>query len=110
MPATAHELIEGTVAAGFEPVRDAFVENFTQRNELGAACCVYRSGEKVVELWGGVRDRKSGAPWKPDTMAGKTVMCLTCGKAFALLPEPRNRCQLAERSSSHRPALPHTIS
>lgn len=60
--------IEGTVAPGFEPVREAFVENFTRRNELGGACCVYRAGEKVVDLWGGVRDRRTGAPWREGTM------------------------------------------
>jgi len=38
-------------------VRTAFVENITRRGELGGACCVYRHGEKVVDLWGGVRDR-----------------------------------------------------
>jgi CubicO group peptidase (beta-lactamase class C family) len=60
--------IEGCVSPGFEPVRQAFVENFTRRGELGSACCVYRHGEKVVDLWGGVRDRESGEPWRADTM------------------------------------------
>ena len=68
MTAIAHPVIEGTVAVGFEPVREAFIENFMRRNELGGACCVYRSGEKVVDLWGGVRGRASGAPWHADTM------------------------------------------
>ncbi len=68
--AVAHRpSIGGLVKSGFEPVREAFVENFTRRGELGAACCVYRDGEKVVDLWGGVRDRASGEPWRPDTMA-----------------------------------------
>ena len=49
-------LIDGSVSSGFEPVREAFVENFTRRGELGAACCIYEDGEKVVDLWGGVRD------------------------------------------------------
>jgi CubicO group peptidase (beta-lactamase class C family) len=61
-------VVEGTVAPGFEAVRDAFVANFSDRGELGAACCVYRDGEPVVDLWGGVRDRASRAPWAPDTM------------------------------------------
>ncbi len=61
-------LVDGTVRPGFEPVRDAFVENFRRRRELGAACCIYRDGEKVVDLWGGVRDRASGEPWQADTM------------------------------------------
>ena len=43
--------IHGFASKGFEAVRDAFVENFTQRNELGEPCCIYRHGEKVVDLW-----------------------------------------------------------
>ena len=61
-------LIDGSVRIDFEPVREAFVENFSRRGELGAACCVYQGGEKVVDLWGGVRDRASGQPWRADTM------------------------------------------
>jgi len=61
-------LIEGSVSHGFEPVREAFVENFIRRGELGAACCIYQHGDKVVDLWGGVRDRTSGDPWRADTM------------------------------------------
>ncbi len=56
------------MSSGFEAVRDAFVQNFTERGELGAACCVYRDGERVVDLWGGLRDRTSGEPWRADTM------------------------------------------
>jgi CubicO group peptidase (beta-lactamase class C family) len=67
--ATSTDLrIEGSVAEGFELVREAFVENFIRRGERGGACCIYQHGEKVVDLWGGVRDRASGAPWRPDTM------------------------------------------
>jgi CubicO group peptidase (beta-lactamase class C family) len=29
---------------------------------------VYREGEKVVDLWGGVRDGRDGAPWQQDTL------------------------------------------
>ena len=49
-------------------MREAFVGNFTHRGELGGACCIYQDGEKVVDLWGGVRDRASGEPWQEDTM------------------------------------------
>ena len=60
--------IEGSVSPGFEPVREAFIANFIRRGELGGAVCVYQDGEKVVDLWGGIRDRASGAPWREDTM------------------------------------------
>ena len=61
--------IHGFVSRGYEPVRDAFAENFTRRREVGAACCVYHKGEKVVDLWGGVRNKATGEPWEKDSMA-----------------------------------------
>jgi CubicO group peptidase (beta-lactamase class C family) len=60
--------IEGHVSTGFEAVRDAFAENFSRRHELGGACCVYYQGEKVVDLWGGARNKSTGEPWEEDTM------------------------------------------
>ena len=50
-------------------MREAFAENFARRREVGAACCVYHKGEKVVDLWGGVRNKATGEPWEEDTMA-----------------------------------------
>ncbi len=64
----AQSAVSGFAEQGFEPVRDAFVENFERRNELGAACCIYHRGEKVVDLWGGIRDKSTGDPWEEDTM------------------------------------------
>ena len=60
--------IHGFVSRGYEAVREAFAENFVWRGELGAACCVYHKGEKVVDLWGGVRKKETGDPWEEDTM------------------------------------------
>jgi CubicO group peptidase (beta-lactamase class C family) len=60
--------ISGFVKPGFDAVREAFVENFTSRNELGAACCMYYQDEKVVDLWGGIRNKATGEPWEEDTM------------------------------------------
>jgi CubicO group peptidase (beta-lactamase class C family) len=61
-------VVDGHVSRGFEAVRDAFEENFRQRGEAGGACCAYVGGEKVVDLWGGVLDTRTEAPWQPDTM------------------------------------------
>jgi CubicO group peptidase (beta-lactamase class C family) len=60
--------VRGYVKRGFEAVRQAFVENFVRRRELGGACCAYHHGEKVVDLWGGVRNKLSGEVWEQDTM------------------------------------------
>ena len=61
--------VAGLAKPGFEAVREAFIENFERRGELGAACCVYYRGEKVVDLWGGIRNKATGEPWEEDTMA-----------------------------------------
>jgi CubicO group peptidase (beta-lactamase class C family) len=56
------------VSPGFENVRDAFAENFGRRRELGGACSAFYRSEKVVDLWGGVRNKVTGEPWERDTM------------------------------------------
>src|SRR6478752_1904086 len=57
---------EGTVAAGFEPVSDAFNENFRTRGDVGAAFSAYVGGHKVVDIWGG--DAAPDRPWAEDTL------------------------------------------
>ena len=81
--------IDGDVRPGYEPVRDAFMKNFTDRHELGGACCVYHRGEKVVDLWGGVRDEATGAPWESDTMV--IVYSATKGMAAMTLALAHSR-------------------
>jgi CubicO group peptidase (beta-lactamase class C family) len=60
--------IGGAVAPGFEPVRDEFERNFVERGEVGAACCVYRGGEPVVDLWGGTTTVGGEAPYTARTL------------------------------------------
>ncbi|NEA84993.1 beta-lactamase family protein [Streptomyces sp. SID7958] len=60
--------IDGEVAPGFEPVREAFTANFARHGDIGAAVCVYRYGRPVVDLWGGVADPETGRPWTRDTL------------------------------------------
>lgn len=60
--------IQGHISPGFEVVRERFAENFVRRRELGGACCAFFRGEKVVDLWGGIRNKKTGEPWEQDTM------------------------------------------
>jgi len=68
MAGTGSFSVEGHVSAGFEAVREAFADNFAHRRELGGACSAYYRGEKVVDLWGGIRNKETGDPWEPDTM------------------------------------------
>jgi CubicO group peptidase (beta-lactamase class C family) len=61
--------IEGSVAPEFEPVRDAFEQNFRVHGEVGASLGVYVDGVKKVDLWGGVADVQTGRPWLADTVS-----------------------------------------
>lgn len=81
--------IHGFVEPGFEPVREAFLENFKRRNELGGGCAVYRRGEKVVDLWSGVRDKATKEPWEEDTMV--VVYSTTKGMAAMTLAMAHSR-------------------
>jgi CubicO group peptidase (beta-lactamase class C family) len=74
--------VHGYVSPGFETVRQAFAESFSRRRELGGACCIYLHGEKVVDLWGGVRDKNTGEPWEQDTM----VLVWSASKGLAAMP------------------------
>ncbi|HLM65568.1 MAG TPA: serine hydrolase domain-containing protein [Acidimicrobiales bacterium] len=74
--------VGGTVAPGFEGVRDAFARNFVEHGEVGAACALYVDGRPVVDLWGGVADAATGAPYLADTLQlvfsstkGLTAIC-----------------------------------
>ncbi|GAA0618931.1 serine hydrolase domain-containing protein [Sporichthya brevicatena] len=61
-------MITGTVAPGFEPVRDAFAANFSDWGEVGATCCVHLDGRPVVDLAGGRIGPDDDRPYSPDTL------------------------------------------
>jgi CubicO group peptidase (beta-lactamase class C family) len=74
--------VTGLVEPGFEGVRDAFVRNFENGSEIGAAFCVHVEGRKVVDLCGGSFDATGTKPYGPDalqlvfsTTKGATAIC-----------------------------------
>jgi CubicO group peptidase (beta-lactamase class C family) len=73
------ELIGGDVDEGYGRVADAFRRNLSSGREVGAAVAVYRDGRKVVDLWGGLRNGITRAPWERDTLV--TVFSATKGVA-----------------------------
>jgi len=75
--------VHGEVPVGFEAVREAFAENFERHGDVGAACCIYVGGRKLVDLWGGLADPESRRPWREDTLQlvfssskGITAICV----------------------------------
>ncbi len=63
--------IQGEVAPGFEPAREAFAANFAREGdyqEVGAAFAAFHRGRCVVDLWGGFADRALTRPWARDSL------------------------------------------
>lgn len=60
--------IDGTVAPGWEPMREAFAANFADGEEVGAGVAVYHRGRPVVDLWGGSFDKARTRPYTDDTL------------------------------------------
>lgn len=56
MPSDIPE-IHGQCAAGLEPVRAAFEDNFAKGQELGARFSLVKDGALIVDLWAGHADR-----------------------------------------------------
>jgi CubicO group peptidase (beta-lactamase class C family) len=69
--------VEGSVEAGFGPVRDTFAANFERYGEVGAAFCVHRHGRPIVDLWGGVTAPGTSDPYTANTL--QMVMSTTKG-------------------------------
>jgi CubicO group peptidase (beta-lactamase class C family) len=51
------------VDSAFEPVRQAFINNFHEHAENGASVCVTVQGRTVVDLWGGYADPAKTRSW-----------------------------------------------
>lgn len=71
--------LSGHCDPAFEPVREAFVANFEQRGEHGAALCVVVGDSVVVDLVGGWADAARSTPWPTEGL----VNLFSVGKAFA---------------------------
>ncbi|TXD36140.1 beta-lactamase family protein [Lujinxingia vulgaris] len=67
LPNNAPYPARGSYADGYEPVARVFARQLERGEEVGAGFTVYRRGECVVDLWGGMADVASKAPWREDT-------------------------------------------
>ncbi|WP_451916748.1 serine hydrolase domain-containing protein [Actinomadura keratinilytica] len=74
----AQTAVQGQCDPAFAAVRDVFEQHFADGLELGAAVAVYAGDRKVVDLWGGVADRRTGRAWRADT----PCFAFSCTKAL----------------------------
>src|SRR4051794_10284063 len=75
--------VDGLVEPGFEAVRDAFVRNLEEHQEIGAGFSLHVEGRKVVDIWGGIADEETGRAYDEDTLQlvfsstkGATATCV----------------------------------
>ena len=78
--------LNGFYDSRFEPLLEAFVENYRSEDEIGSAVSVVLDGRTVLDLWGGWRDGGRQHEWQHDT-----IVCMMSvakgitGLAFSLL-------------------------
>jgi CubicO group peptidase (beta-lactamase class C family) len=61
--------IQGGAEDGYGRVVDVFTENLVSGADVGAGVTLYAGGRKVVDVWGGVADARTGRPWTEHTPA-----------------------------------------
>ncbi|HET7798999.1 MAG TPA: serine hydrolase domain-containing protein [Humibacillus xanthopallidus] len=95
----------GSVAPGFEPVRDVFHDVVTRQRGTGAAVAIWHDGRWVADLWGGWADAGRTRPWQRDSI----VMPYSVTKAFtamaALVLVDRGLLDLDGAVQQHWPQL-----
>ncbi len=65
----------------YQPIVDAFLENFSVEDEIGAACSIVREGKTVVDIWGGWRNGELDQPWYAST----TVCMMSVAKGITAI-------------------------
>ena len=92
--------VQGTVAAGFESVRDLFSKNVARYIERQNQLCIYVAGEMVVDLWSTTEANEN---FSPDSL----VNIFSSGKSLEALAlawlHARNRIQYDATIASYWP-------
>ena len=95
--------ISGYCDSAFEPVREAFLSNFENHSEVGAAIALHVDGHPVLSLWGGWSDIEAETPWTEDTLTN--VWSTTKGVAATIVAMlvSKGLLKYEDRVSKHWP-------
>jgi len=93
-------VISGSVAPGYEPVKEMFEKNFENGTEEHSQLCAYVKGEKVVDLWGTV-DKTSGFDADSLTNVFSSTKSLTA--IMMAMAKDRGLLDYADKISKHWP-------
>lgn len=78
---TPNVQVDGFCKPDYQLIKDAFVENFATKGEVGASLAINIAGETVVDLWGGHCDESKDVPWSENTIS----IIFSCTKAATAL-------------------------
>lgn len=90
------QILKGYVHPDFYPVAKRLEKQIPTDRHGGAAVCVYFRGERVVDLWGGTKNRQ-GELWEEDTLAlsfsttkgvASTLLHVLVSKGLAAYDDP----------------------
>lgn len=70
-------VVQGHCDPAFQAVRAVFEQGFADGRNLGAGVTVFAGGKPVVDLWGGIADKRTGRAWERDT----PCIAFSCTKA-----------------------------
>lgn len=93
------------VAAGFDPVRDAFGAVVAEQRGTGAALAVWQDGRWVVDLWGGRADGEGTRAWQRDSIAMPYSVTKPFAAVCALLLVDRGLLELDAPVQRYWPAF-----
>ncbi|HUP87697.1 MAG TPA: serine hydrolase domain-containing protein [Acidimicrobiales bacterium] len=85
--------VQGTVAPGYEGVRDALAANLQSGNDVGASACVTVDGRVVADVWGGHLDEARTEPWQEDTIINVWSTTKTMAALSALVLADRGELE-----------------
>jgi CubicO group peptidase (beta-lactamase class C family) len=95
--------VQGVVAPGFEPVRDAFAANFASGGEVGACFTATLKDETVVDIWAGHADAAATRPWQHDSIINVYSTTKTMCALTALLLADRGELDFAKPVAHYWP-------
>jgi CubicO group peptidase (beta-lactamase class C family) len=77
--------INGECDEAFDEVRALMSASIDSGEDVGASVCVIHQGRTVVDLWGGIADVTTGAPWERDSIINVFSVTKTMTSLAALL-------------------------
>ncbi|WP_167477402.1 serine hydrolase domain-containing protein [Nocardia arthritidis] len=95
--------VEGYCADEFTGVRTELAGQLASGAEVGASVCVTVDGERVVDLWGGHRDRERTEPWTADTLTNVFSITKTMTALCALLLVDRGELDVRQKVAHYWP-------